>query len=68
MCKLFKAASFLVWIGAINWGLVGLFDFNFVEYLVGEYWVDRVIYVIVGASAIYQAVSWRRVCKAKKSK
>ena len=28
--------SILAAIGAINWGLVGIFDFNLVSYLLGE--------------------------------
>lgn len=36
-------------IGAINWGLIGLFDFNLVAMLFGETGMfTRVIYTIVG--------------------
>jgi hypothetical protein len=45
-------------IGAINWGLVGLFDFNLVHTLFG--WarpVERSIYVAVGLSAILFGIS-----------
>ncbi|CAN0566328.1 unnamed protein product, partial [Ectocarpus sp. 12 AP-2014] len=41
-------------IGAINWGLVGIFDFNLVAYLLGDYTIaTRVIYVLVGISGVW---------------
>jgi uncharacterized protein len=42
----------LVLIGALNWGLVGLFDFNLVEEIFGTGTVTDVVYVIVGLSAL----------------
>jgi len=44
----------LMIIGAINWGLVGLFGFNLVEYLFGvTSALSRVIYVLVGLAGIF---------------
>lgn len=44
----------LVLIGGINWGLVGLFDYNLVDALFGSMpWLTRTIYIIVGISAIW---------------
>jgi hypothetical protein len=41
-------------IGAINWGLVGLFDFNLVSALFGQMsTLSRIVYVLVGLSGIY---------------
>ncbi len=40
-------------IGAINWGLIGAFNFDLVSFLFGEMtWVTRIIYMLVGLSAI----------------
>lgn len=52
-CSVHKVAAVLVFIGALNWGLVGLFGFNLVEWLLGN-WpaVVRVVYVLVGLSAL----------------
>ena len=36
MNTLFKTSLVLSIIGCVNWGLVGLFDFNLVEYLLGD--------------------------------
>ena len=36
-------------IGAINWGLVGFFNFNLVSWIFGNTsWITRVIYALVG--------------------
>lgn len=50
-----RVALALVIIGAINWGLIGLFNFNLVETLFGETIVSRIIYILVGLSGIYSA-------------
>lgn len=41
-------------IGAINWGLIGLFRFDLVAFLFGDMsWLSRIIYVLVGICGIY---------------
>lgn len=41
-------------IGAINWGLIGVFDFNLVTFLfqTGS-WITRIVYILVGICGIY---------------
>ena len=40
-------------IGAINWGLIGLFDFDLVAYLFGEMsMLSRVVYTLVGITGL----------------
>ena len=49
MKTLQKVALALTIIGAINWGLIGLFKFNLVETLFGiNTMLTRIIYSIVG--------------------
>lgn len=47
-------ALVLVIIGGLNWGLVGLFNFNLVTAIFGA-WpvVERIIYTLVGLSALW---------------
>lgn len=53
MHTLQKVALVLTIIGAINWGLVGLFDFNLVSTLFGvDNVVTRIIYTLVGLAGI----------------
>lgn len=41
-------------IGAVNWGLVGFFDFNLVAFLFGSMsWLSRIIYALVGLCGLY---------------
>lgn len=47
-------AIVLAVIGAINWGLVGLFNFNLVAAIFGQMTtVSRIIYVLVGLAGLY---------------
>ena len=47
----------LLIVGGLNWGLVGLFDFDLVAALFGEMSVlGRIVYVLVGASALWQPI------------
>lgn len=53
MKVLYYVALTLVIIGALNWLLVGLFDFNLVSTLFGNMSVfSRIIYILVGISGI----------------
>lgn len=48
-----KIALVVTIIGAINWGLIGLFDFNLVATLFGDgTWFERTIYTIVGITGL----------------
>lgn len=41
-------------VGAVNWGLVGFFDFNLVAFLFGSMtWLSRIIYALVGLCGLY---------------
>lgn len=54
----------LLVVGGLNWGLVGLFGLDLVKELFGDMTVvSRVVYVLVGASALYELVSAPRFCK-----
>ena len=41
-------------IGAVNWGLIGLFRFDLVAFLFGDMsWFSRIIYALVGICGLY---------------
>ena len=51
-------AFILVLIGGINWGLIGLFNFNLVSMIcMGSKIVERIIYVIVFIATIWLIIS-----------
>ena len=50
---LLKITLVLCIIGGINWGLIGLFDFNLVEAIFQEdSFLTNLIYILVGISAL----------------
>ena len=41
-------------VGAVNWGLIGFFDFNLVASVFGSMtWFSRTIYALVGICGLY---------------
>ena len=53
MNTLYKSALILIIIGAINWGMVGIFDINLVELIFGaDTILTNVIYALVGISGL----------------
>lgn len=47
----------LVIVGGLNWGLVGLANFNLVAAIFGDNSaLSRLIYILVGASALWQLI------------
>lgn len=47
----------LVIVGALNWGLVGIFNFDLVAFLFGQMsLISKIVYVLVGISAIFTAI------------
>ena len=47
-------ALVLAIVGAINWGLVGLFSFDLVAGIFGSMkWITRIVYDLVGLSGLY---------------
>lgn len=59
-------AAVILVVGGLNWGLVGLFEFDLVAELFGEEfgttnWFTRLVYIVVGASAIYTLLGLLRM-------
>ena len=52
METLHKVALTLTIIGAINWGSIGIFDFNLVQAIFGNDVLTRVIYSLVGIAGM----------------
>lgn len=53
----------LLWVGGLNWGLIGLFNFNLVESLGFPGSLVNLVYILVGVSAVYIAVTHMGECK-----
>ena len=54
MNTLYKACLGLVIIGAINWGMIGVFDVNLVTLLFGvDSIITNIVYALVGLSGLF---------------
>jgi uncharacterized membrane protein YuzA (DUF378 family) len=56
-------AAVLLVVGGLNWGLVGFFQFDLVGAVFGGQGagLSRLVYALVGLSAVYQAVQWKAI-------
>ena len=56
-------ACLLVIVGALNWGLIGFFDFNLVTTIFANMEMAvRVVYCAVGVAAVWMALSCFKKC------
>lgn len=47
----------LLIVGGLNWGLVGLFNFDLVAALFGaQTMLSKIVYILVGVSALWQVI------------
>lgn len=53
----------LVIIGAINWGLIGFFQYDLVAGLFGgqSSWISRIVYALVGLSGLYSLTLYSKL-------
>lgn len=57
-------AYILLFVGGLNWGLIGLFNFNLVNSLLGTMpAVENVVYILVGVATVYIIATHRTDCK-----
>lgn len=54
--------AILLVVGGLNWGLVGMANFDLVATIFGTgAWISRIVYALVGLSALYQALQWKAI-------
>ncbi len=51
-----RIVYFLVIFGALNWGMVGVFGVDVVARLFGPGLGSKIIYILIGAAAIYMLI------------
>ena len=63
-------APILVSIGAINWGLIGLFKYNVIEEVLGDGGsattstpLAKIVYILIGVSGIYTLTLVQKLMK-----
>ncbi len=57
-------ATLLLIVGGLNWLVIGAFDYNIVETVLGMGILTKVIYITVGLAALVEIFSHKKNCKA----
>ncbi|EKD65665.1 MAG: hypothetical protein ACD_50C00019G0001 [uncultured bacterium] len=66
---LHMTAFILVIVGAVNWGLLGLLNFNLVNVILSSVpGVEQIVYILVGVSGVYLAATHMNDCKVCSAK
>lgn len=66
-CGVCKIVGLLVGIGALNWGLVGLFQVDLVARLLGTMTTPaRIVYGLIGIAGVIKLVSLVKCCPCSK--
>ena len=53
----------LVIIGALNWGLIGAFDYNLVMKILGSGSLASTVYILVGLAAVFKIFTHGKYCR-----
>ncbi|OGW83618.1 MAG: hypothetical protein A2Z83_04995 [Omnitrophica bacterium GWA2_52_8] len=62
-CPICKIVKLLAGIGALNWGLVALFNVNLVTTLLGDMTTPaKIVYILVGISGLMTLVTFIKQC------
>lgn len=63
--KMLHCVAFtLLVVGGLNWGLIGLFNFNLVTSVLGfAPGLEKIVYILVGVSAVYLAATHMASCR-----
>ncbi len=62
--SLHMVAYVLLFVGGVNWGLVGLLDMNVVSMVLGSMaGLEKIVYILVGVSAVYLMATHMTYCK-----
>ena len=62
-CGICKVVGLLVGIGALNWGLVGIFQMDLVATLLGDMTMPaRIVYGLIGVAGVLKLVSLVKCC------
>lgn len=60
ICFVHLATGILLVVGALNWGVIGAFDWNFIEAVFGKWPVlVQVFYVFFGMAAVIEIVPFK---------
>ncbi len=56
-------AFILLIVGGLNWLLVGIWEIDLVNQIFKDSIIAKIIYILVGLSAVYELLTHKRNCK-----
>jgi len=59
--------TILLLVGGLNWGLVGIFNYNLVTSMMGDGTMTHVLYGLVGAATLYHMMMHIKANRAEKA-
>ena len=66
-CTVCKVVGLLVGLGALNWGLVGIFQVDLVEKLLGAMTGPaKLVYALIGVAGVLKLASLAKACPCQK--
>ncbi len=65
-CGVCKIVGLVVAVGALNWGLVGLFQVDLVAKLLGMGTAARAVYILIGVAGVLKLLSFFKACPCQK--
>jgi len=69
MKALHMIAYIFLWVGGLNWGILGLFNTNVVNQLLSSVpGLEQVVYILVGVATVYVIATHMGDCKVCSSK
>lgn len=58
MKRIDNVVTVLIVLGALNWGLVGLFNFDLFDFFFENSTADRTLYTIIGLCGLFKVIYW----------
>jgi len=58
MKRIDKIATFLIVLGALNWGLIGIFRLDLLDFFLEQVWMDRFVYALIGFAGLFKVIYW----------
>jgi len=56
MKKVDTFSMVVILIGALNWGFVGVFGFDFIDFFLESPFFDRLAYMLIGTAALFKII------------
>ena len=64
MKSVHQLAYLVMWVGGLNWGLMGVFNLNLVNTVLGTApALERLVYILVGVATVYTLATHKEYCK-----